>query len=230
MNPEREVEIKLWDWFKTKSNDVKEVYFNSENEINAPVFRVEGEQKKPNLIIEIFNKYGNKKEFIAVEVKDGTKSIEVIKGRKIYDIYLLNYIKGKTKYFIGNEEIKINHFAVATQYSINGRLMKNETLEWNERVRGASWGNKNVFRFEYNRTKENHGSTLASYSEYRKNKKLYGVILPSLGVIVSDVLRIFDFEELRRMPDAVGKPIFQCIRYNKNNFKNGGFKQCLMKI
>jgi len=29
MNPEREVEIKLWDWLKCRSESVKKVYFNS---------------------------------------------------------------------------------------------------------------------------------------------------------------------------------------------------------
>lgn len=230
MNPERQVEIKLWDWLKTKSHSVKEVYFNSKNEINSPVFRVIGKQTKPDLIIEIFNKYTTKKEFMAVEVKDASNSINVRRGRKIYDEYLLNYIEGKTKYFIGCKEIKINHFAIATQYSPNGRLMKKESLEFNEKVRGQKWGNKIVWHFEYTRTKENYRSMLASYSEYRKNKKLSGVELPSLGIIISDVLKTFDIEELKRMPGSCGKPVFQCVKYNKNNFKNGGFKQCLMKI
>ncbi len=51
MNPERKVEIKLWDWLKTRGDSVNEVYFNSKNEVNAPVFRVEGNQKKPDLLL-----------------------------------------------------------------------------------------------------------------------------------------------------------------------------------
>jgi len=230
MNPERKVEIKLWDWFKTHGENVIEIYFNSINEVGAPIFKVSGEQKIPDLLIETFNPLKNANEFIAVEVKDASKSINVRSARKIYDVYLLNYINKKTKYLIKNKEIKINHFAIATQYSPNGRLTKKETLEFNENVRGKSWGNKVVWYFEYSRTKENYRGMLASYSEYRKNKKLKGIELPSIGIIISDVLKKFDIKELEIMPDVIGRPIFQCTKYNKNNFKNGGFKQCLMSI
>jgi len=231
MNSEREVEIKLWDWIKTKSYNVKEIFFNSINEVNAPIFKVRGNKKIPDLLILFLNPYTNEKQYMAVEVKDATNSINVRNGRKIYDIYLKNYIKGKTKYFIDNQEIKISHFAIATQYSECGHLKKNEKLEFNEKVRGKSFGNKNVPFFEFISTKEIYRGMLSSYSQYRKSNKLISVPLPSLGILISDVLKKFDIIELERQYGMEGSPMYQCSTYNPNSNKGkGGFTQCLMKI
>lgn len=122
MNPERKIEIKLWDWLKTKSTYVKEIYFNSKNEINAPMFKVIGIQKKPDLILD------TDKGYIVIEVKDNSTSRNIFHGDKIIDIYFKNYVEEKTKYIINNMEIKIKHFLIATQDSINGYLYKNEIL------------------------------------------------------------------------------------------------------
>ncbi len=125
MKPEREVEIKLWDWLKTKGN-IKEVYFNSKNEVSAPIFKVEGIQKKPDLILKTQDDFGLK--YCAVEVKDNSKSKNVKDSLKIIDVYFKNYIEKKTKYLINNSEIRIDHFLIATQKSPEGYLYKNETL------------------------------------------------------------------------------------------------------
>jgi len=231
MNPEREVEIKLWDWLKTKSNNVKEVYFNSVNEVNAPVFKVIGNCKIPDLIVRFENSYTKKYEYMAIEVKDASKSINVRNGTKIYSEYLKNYIENKTKYFIKDKEIQIKHFSLATQYSPEGHLKNNEKLEFNDRVRGQSFGNKNVPFFEFISTKEIYRGMLSDYSANRKSKKLISIPLPSLGILISDVLLNFDMTELETQPGMKGNPIYQCTTYNPNgNKKRGGFQQCLMKI
>ena len=90
MNKEEEVEIILWDWLKTKSKFVKEIYFNRKNKINAPTFQTKGLNKKPDLIILFNRNYGD--EYIAVEVKATTKSRNIYDGVKILNYYK-NYIE-----------------------------------------------------------------------------------------------------------------------------------------
>jgi hypothetical protein len=123
MNPEEKAEIIIWDWLKTKSKFVLEVYFNRKNLINAPVFTTQGINKKPDFIIEIDRGYGI--EYIIVEIKSSNESKNVHDARKIMDYYE-RYVKGKTKYFINEKEIKINHFLVATENSVKGYLFMNE--------------------------------------------------------------------------------------------------------
>ncbi len=231
MNPEREVEIKLWNWLKTKSNSVKEVFFNSKNEVSAPIFSVKGNKKIPDLLILFLNPYTKRNEYMAVEVKDASNSINTRNGSKIYEKYLKNYIEGKTKYFINDKEINISHFSLATQFSEEGHIKKNEKLEFNENVRGKSFGNRNVPYFEFISTKEIYRGMLVSYSEYRKSKKLISIPLPSLGILISDVLINFDIKQLELQPGMKGNPMYQCSNYNPyGNKRKGGFQQCLMKI
>ena len=88
MNPERKVEIMLWDWLKCKGNSVKNVYFNSINEVGAEVFRVIGTIKtKPDLVIEFENPYTHNIEYMAIEVKDASKSGNVRGGTKVFEGY-----------------------------------------------------------------------------------------------------------------------------------------------
>jgi len=102
MNPERAVEIKLWDWLMSKSNSVKNVYFNSKNEIGADIFKVIGIVKtKPDLVVEFENPYTHINEYMVIEVKDGSKGGGIVrKGTKVYEEYMLNFINEKTKYII----------------------------------------------------------------------------------------------------------------------------------
>ena len=153
MKPEREVEIKLWDWLKT--NGIEEVYFNSKNEVGAPVFKVKGLQKKPDLIIKTKDDWGEK--YCVVEVKDNSKSLNVLKADKIIHIYFKNYIEKKTKYFIEEKEIKIDYFVIATQSSMKGYLFNHETLIPNFKDLGgskyeASHTYKTIPSWEGNRT------------------------------------------------------------------------------
>ena len=43
---EKDIEIILWDWLKTKGENIEEVYFNRKNELDWITFRVEGSQEK----------------------------------------------------------------------------------------------------------------------------------------------------------------------------------------
>ena len=104
MNPEEESEIVLWDWLKTKGINVKEVYFNRINKLNAPTFQTSGLNKKPDFIVKIDRGYGT--EFIAIEIKNTKNSRNVHDSGKIL-LYYENFILKKTKYLIDGKEIEV---------------------------------------------------------------------------------------------------------------------------
>ena len=82
MKPEEEAELIIWDWLKTKSKFVKEVYFNRENKLGWKKFRVEGLQKKPDFLVLFNRNFGD--EYIAVEIKNASSSKSVIDAGKIF--------------------------------------------------------------------------------------------------------------------------------------------------
>ena len=123
MKPEEKAEIILWDWLMNKGKFVKEVYFNRKNEWNG-VFSVKGTHgRKPDLVVKIDKGFGL--DYIAVEVKSSKRGKDVYDACKILDYYE-EYFSGKAKYFIEKEEIKIAHFAIATDNSIIGHLLYDE--------------------------------------------------------------------------------------------------------
>lgn len=126
MKPEEEAEIILWDWLKTKSSFIKEVYFNRVNILNAPVFTTTGINKKPDLILKIDDGYSIK--FYAVEVKSSNKSKNILNASKIISNYFKNYSEKRTLYFIAGKQIELNGFLIATEQSSKGYLFKNEQL------------------------------------------------------------------------------------------------------
>lgn len=125
MNPEEQAEIVLWDWLKTKGDSIVEVYFNRQNKIGWKTFSVKGLQKKPDFIVEFDNGYG--REYLAIEVKSSENSKDILGARKIIN-YLENYVKKETIYLIGEKEIKVKHFLIATENSPKGYLFWNEIL------------------------------------------------------------------------------------------------------
>jgi len=132
IKPEAQVEIILWDWLKTKGESIEEIYFNRKNKLGWKIFKVKGIIKIPDLIIKTKDCYGIK--YYAVEVKDNSSSINVLQGSKIIDLYFKNYIEKKTKYFIDDEEIKIDGFLIASQSSPLGFLFADEEIKdnWSE--------------------------------------------------------------------------------------------------
>ena len=174
------------------------------------------------------NPYTHCLEYMAIEVKDASKSGNVRGGTKVFEEYLLNVVNDNTKYFIGDVEIKINHFAIATQFSLEGHLKKNEGLEFNESMRGnTSIGNKIVPFFEFSGTKEIHRGMVTSFAKYRKDKKIGIKKLPSIGILISDVVLNFSKDELEKQPGTKGRPIYQAVTFNS---WKGRWSQCLMKI
>jgi len=188
MRPEEKAEIILFDWLKTKSKNVKEIYFNRVNKLNAPTFKVIGNQKKPDFIVLINRGYGN--EYIAIEIKYTSSSRNIHESGKIL-MYYENYISGQTKYIIDGVEIKIDHFAVATEKSIEGYLfpIDNEVIS-NEKS-SDDWRNTNsklnlMPKFEHQRTSD---YLRRLWSEWRLLKKRIDkekMKLPSIGIIISN--------------------------------------------
>lgn len=124
MKPEEKAEIILWDWLKTKSYSIEEVYFNRKNKLGAPIFTTKGINKKPDLIIKINNSFEEK--FYAIEVKSSDNSKNILQASKIIDKYFKNYIEKKTTYIIQGKKIKLNGFLIATDKSPEGHLFKKE--------------------------------------------------------------------------------------------------------
>lgn len=126
MKPEETAEIILWDWLKNKSSNIQEVYLNRKNKVAAPIFKVSGLQEKPDMIIEIDDGYGIK--YYAIEVKSSKNSLNITHADKIIYKYFQNYITSKTKYLIGEEEIEIKGFLIASDKSIKGHLFRKEVM------------------------------------------------------------------------------------------------------
>ncbi len=194
IKPEEEVELKLWDWLKTKSKYVKDVYFNRKNILNSPVFTTTGVNKKPDFVIKINR--GFKEEYIAVEIKDNKKSKQVYDAGKILHTYYNNYIKGLTKYFINNKEIKINHFTIATQDSINGHIFKKEQeikiIDNLKNTDNDQWRKTLALyklepRFEYHYTSGFVRNLFNQFKDFRKENNLKESGGPSIGILMSDI-------------------------------------------
>lgn len=192
MKPEREVEIKLWNWLMTKSSYVKKVYFNSINEVNAQVFKVHGVKKKPDLIIKFDRGFGI--EYAVIEVKNNSKSSQVYDAKKILNIYYDNYLKKKTAYTIDGGLVNINYFLVATQGSIYAKLLneRNEIQIQSNcfnfgkfRKQQVNFGNEP--EFEWNGTSQYFRNLLASFKDYRKENKIITEGGPGLGILTSKI-------------------------------------------
>lgn len=186
MNPEKEVEIKLWDWLKTKSTFIKEIYFNSKNEINAPIFKTEKSQKKPDFIVKINRGYGI--EFIAIEIKNASSSRSVLDAGKILDYYE-DYFLGKIEYFINDKKININHFIVATQNSINGYLFNSEKNVIENIGSNDKWRDINAKyglepKFEYSETSRFQRHLWNNFNRLRKKLNIKNGA--SIGILQSD--------------------------------------------
>jgi hypothetical protein len=125
MKPERIVEIMLWDWLKTKSSNIVEVYFNSKNELGWKTFKVKGCQRKPDLLIVFNSGFGNK--ICAVEVKQTDSSSNILDARKVIE-YCKRYLKQETEYFIEDKKVELDYFLIATESSLKGYLFKDESL------------------------------------------------------------------------------------------------------
>jgi len=190
MKPEEKAELILWDWLKTKGSFVKEVYFNRINNLNAPTFTTSGLNKKPDFIIKIDRGYGI--EFCAIEIKDSSSNRNIHDAGKIL-YYYKNYTKGKTKYLINAEEIKINHFVIATENSHLGFLFKDEKDKFDNSNCNTDTWRRTKAKFKTEPKEEYKLSSMflrgiwANFRFFRKeNEEFEAEEKPSLGIIISN--------------------------------------------
>ncbi len=187
MKPESRVELILWDWLTTKSRYVEEIYFNRKNELNWKTFRIEGNQKKPDFVVKFNRGYGI--QYIAIEIKMATTAKSVLDAGKILDYYE-NYYLNKTRYFIKDKEIKINHFVIATQNSLKGHLFNYEKEILSNSCGKDKWRKTNSKLgleplYEY---KETSGFQRFLWNQFKRlREKLKIVNAPSLGILHAEI-------------------------------------------
>lgn len=185
IKPERQVEIKLWNWLMadSKPNEVVNVLFNSKNELGWEKFKVKGSQKKPDLIIELTGK-----RFYAVEVKDSSKSQNILHGSKIVDLYYQNYVSGKTEYLVNDNKILLDGFLIASQDSLKGFLFKDEevTDNWVDKVKASKYQASKIYkiipRIEGNRTFEFIRHLWVDYGKVRNMNE----VKPDIGILIGN--------------------------------------------
>ncbi len=205
--PEKLVEQILYGWFK-QSDKVEGIYFNRKNELNCPTFKTKPKKNGiPDMVLCI-NLFG-RKQYIAIEVKDGSKSRNIMDAQKIFNKYFKNFEEKKTEYFIDDKKININLFCVATQFSPLGRLFHKERIVSNYAgVKGDGWSDITCPRLEGERSKTFTRSIISLFREYRiKNECSSGI-----GVFYSDVLKKFDLNELTIQDGNLGNPILFCVK------------------
>jgi len=205
IKPERKIEIILWDWLmaKSKPNNIVNIYFNSKNELGWKTFSVKGIQKKPDLLIKIFDGY--RKSFFAIEVKDNSQSKNILMGSKIIDLYYQNYINKKTEYIINNNIVPIEGFLIASQGSKKGFLFNEEevTDNWSTQTSSskyqASKKYKIIPRYERKRTFEFIRFIWEIYGKIRNNFEEK----PSIGILIANT-------------EDNNKPYMMITHFNKN--------------
>ena len=162
-----------------------EIYQNHKND-KYKCFSVSGEsRRKPDLYIREIGGVGFGD--CVIEVKKGDYGMgEVIDGAKIVDYYS-NYCKNKTKYYITDtgDELKPTNFLLATKYSMNGRLFRDDLVE--EPISPDGWRPTGIKygmlpKKEYIKT---YTFIRTIYSIWKKKGKTPGT---NLGVLLSDVL------------------------------------------
>ena len=218
MKPEEKVELILWDWLRTEG----EVYFNRKNMLNCKTFKVIGTKgSKPDFLFSF--KDFNKIRFVAIEIKEGDTNKNVFNSNKILSKYYLDYVEGKAKYYISDKKIDIDFFVVATQYSIFGKLIKedNQIVDnidkgQNDIWRKMSVESKTLPRCEYLRTRDFLRNLWSDFSSIRKvrekNKEQYKNV-PALGILTSDILKDFHPTILKTEYGMKGKPMLLTMRY-----------------
>ena len=189
MKPEEEAEIILFKWLKEKGCYVKRIFFNRKNNFNG-MFQVKGTHgRKPDFVIEFDRNFGV--EYIAVEIKSSKRGKDVYDACKILDYYN-DYYSGNAHYFIDKKEIEIKHFAIATDNSPEGHLLKDEKAIWDNY--------KDEDNYEYKKLLVDSGCypQLEFYATglylrilwanwRRLRKKLEFTKAPSIGIIMTDL-------------------------------------------
>jgi len=172
-------------------------------------FRTKLSQKKPDMIL-----YSpNQKKYIAVEVKVGDVAKDLHDASKILNYYR-DYMNGKIEYLIDDKIIRIDSFAIASLFSMFGKLFKNEGDPMSvDDCEDDNWKRTNKLKgleplWEYPRTHDYLRRTWAEWRHFREKKNL-----PGVGIILSNVLNKKDISFSMDRPilfdmewETIGKP------------------------
>jgi hypothetical protein len=220
---ESDVEIMLCKWLKEKGTYIEQIYFNRKNTFTAFIFTTTGLNRKPDFIIKINRGYGD--EYIAVEIKDNTKSSQVYDSNKILEYYE-NYRTGKTIYYIDNQSIQIKYFVVATQGSPESKLL-NDSMEreiinnlfdlGGHRKGMVNFGNEP--EFEWNATSQFLRNLFALFRKHRKDNDLKDTGGSAIGILTSEIKE--EFKE--GFPIYISSKIPYIFIMNYNNY-NSNYK------
>jgi len=206
LKPEEKVEIKIGVWLMQNGCDV---YFNRKSKKfdilipNYKIFKTIGSAKKPDIIF----KSNKTNQYLAIELKDASKTINLRKGVKIKEYYC-DYVKGITKYIINEKEIEIKQFLIGSQFSTEGHLFNNEGGFINSLAspkEGKRFAAKIgvIPNFEYNRTHDLIRQLWQDWNLKIKDKKA------GMGILVSDSLN-----ELTENEFCEGKPAILSQEFN----------------
>jgi len=175
---EEQAKILLADWLQRNGN---EVWWEQKNRYGYDVFRVLGTSgSKPDLLFR--NKHI--RHFYAIEVKSGDKSKGILSASKIIDYYS-DFVSGKAKYYVNGDLIGPLHFLVATSYSIENRIFKNDTLiteaeKSDGRKLAISYGM--VPKEEYHRTSDYVRSLWEEWRRRKIRTKPHGI-----GILLAEI-------------------------------------------
>lgn len=218
--PEKIIELKLWDWLKTKGNFVKEVYFNnSKNALDWKYFSVNGDQHKPDFIVKIDRGFGI--EYIAIEIKDNSKNSQVYDATKILNLYYKKYLNKETIYLIENKEININYFLIATQGSPEGKLLNSDNkIESNifdvnisHRANLVNFGHEP--EYEWNVTSQFTRQLFSLFRQFRLEEKIIKKGGPAIGILTSEILLSWQQNDF---PEYICSNIPKMFIMNYNNY------------
>ena len=220
LKPEANVEILLFNWLKKYGVYVKDIYFNRKNTVTANIFTTTGISKKTDFIIKINRGYGE--EYIAIEIKDNSKSSQVYDSNKIIEYYD-NYRTKKTTYYINNESIKIKYFLVATQGSPNAKLLNNNMEKeiinnmfdlGGHRKGMVNFGNEP--EFEWNASSQFLRNLFSLFKKYRKDNGLKESGGPAIGILTSEIKKII-IDKDTSIYESSKYPFMFIMNYNNYN-------------
>jgi len=202
---EKSVCKNLTKWFNENNVKVWQNYGDKK-------FHTKGNNKKPDLII-----YSKKLEcYIAIEVKPGNKSQNVLSSSKIIE-YQKNYTNNETTYFIENIKIKIKFFCVATLFSMFGCILNElDSKEIHKATNKYLINSQDIPTYEFIRSKDFVRNLWIEWKKTRTDND------EGIGVILTDTL--FEKETV----GMVGKPLLFAMY--KVDYGNKKWKQITATI
>jgi len=197
---EEKIALQISNWLIQHGFDV---YWNKKNNFGFDTFRTEGSQKKPDLFVRRSENPHWWQTLIELKPSEG---YDIRKGAKILS-YCDDYVRGKIKYFVNEEEVRPKYFLVATECSPKGKLFSSDDTKKPMRVGGGRWRAAYIYKTlpksEYTQT---FGYVRELWARWRDVfEREPGTCV---GVLLSDIL-----------DGGVGRPAFLCEAYKGNAWR-----------